>query len=148
MNIRKVIFLFGIAVILFIIIIVSSLFGSSKKEKETLPATPTPPPFVSYTPQIKSSPTLLPDTQPQGAEKTDELYMRTYTPDIYLANKTPYTGLTFSITRTFKTEPVEHFAFIVTRTGNAQSFQVDAVSWIRSQGLTQKQIDALDIEYR
>lgn len=150
MNVRKVIFLIGVAGILLIAIVVSALLGSPKKEIP--PArVPTQFPLISYAPPPRKagiSPTFLPDTQPEGGVETDEMYMRTYTPDVYLANKTPFTGITFSVTRTFKTTPGEHFGFIVTAKGNSSSYKSDTISWLKSLGLTDSQIRALDIEYR
>lgn len=148
MNARKVIILIGVAGILLIIIVVSSFLGSSKKEIQP-PLSPTQTPFISSSPKVtRVSPALKNDTQPVGGEKTDEEYMKVYTPDIYLANKTPFSGTTFSVTRSFQTKPNEHFAFVISSKEGAVSFQTDARAWMKSLGLTDSQIAALDIEYQ
>lgn len=148
MNVRKVVFLIGIAGILLIIIVVSSFLGSSKKEIQP-PLSPTQTPFISSPPKVtRVSPAFKNDTQPVGGEKTDEEYMKVYTPDIYLANKTPFSGTTFSVTRSFKTKPNEHFAFVISQKAGVLSSQKDALAWMKSLGLTDSQIGVLDIEYR
>lgn len=70
-------------------------------------------------------------------------------PDLYLYNQVPYTTATFAVSGSFQSTPQNHFAFIVTleRTNTDKSKQ-DFINWVKSLGLTDQQIQTLDISYQ
>lgn len=70
-------------------------------------------------------------------------------PDFFLANNIPYTEDLFSIEELeFVTEPNDHFRFRVTLRGNETVARAALMEWLQSIGLTDAQIQGLDIEYR
>lgn len=69
-------------------------------------------------------------------------------PDIFLVNNTPYKGTLFEIVKhDFTTTPKPHNYFIVTIKGQINAAKASVVSWLKSLGLTQTQINSLDLRY-
>lgn len=69
-------------------------------------------------------------------------------PAFYLANFANYKSDTFSINYFYKTTPQGHPAFRIELYGTDRiQAKQEAINWIASQGLTQDQINILDIEY-
>lgn len=95
-------------------------------------------------------PTTLPDTFPSGAAKQAEDYNRQNYPDIFLANKLPYSTVDFEAVKAgFKQgTPEGRFYFTVTLKGDTVSSKNAFISWLKSLGLTDIQIQGLDIEYQ
>lgn len=93
-------------------------------------------------------PTLI-DTRPsEEPQKTDEL-LKKDRPDAFLSNKMPYKTAEFGVVYSFKSSPTGHFAFTVTLTGeNKDIAKTMFVNWVKSFGITDAQIDQLDITYR
>ncbi len=73
-------------------------------------------------------------------------WYKSFKPDVFLANKTPYQGSDFSVTYDFTDIPNEHYFFIVTTSSNQG--QQDFLSWLKSLGLTDNQIQQLEIHYQ
>jgi hypothetical protein len=92
------------------------------------------------------TPQITQNTQPEGGvEETEKFYLENH-PDIFLSNKTPYSTADFSVEWEFVKEPYEHFEFNVELFGNNDDRSYDKfILWLQSLGLTNKQINALDI---
>lgn len=89
----------------------------------------------------------LPDTGLPGGAETNDAYLVKNRPDIYLSNRLPYSGTSFTITSTYKTTPTRHFAFTIGLTGDEALGRSEALAWLKSLGLTDQQIRGLDITY-
>lgn len=90
-----------------------------------------------------------PNTNNPNYDNTSNLqnaWYRSFKPDVFLANKTPYQGSDFSVTYDLTEIPYEHYFFIVT-TSTSQG-QNDFLAWLRTLGLTDKQIQQLEIHYQ
>lgn len=94
------------------------------------------------------APTVV-DTRPSGEpQKTDELLKKTR-PDAFLSNKMPYTTTEFKAVYSFKSAPTGHFAFTVTLLGtNKDAAKLSFITWVKSFGLSDTQINQLDITYQ
>lgn len=89
-------------------------------------------------------PEYLPDTQPPGAAQQSEEFNRQNHPDIFLANKTPIKQTTFDLYKgTLKSTPQEHYSFVLVT--KADLAKADLSTYLISLGLTQDQINSLDI---
>lgn len=96
---------------------------------------------------IGPTPTYLPNTRPNGLPEQSENFQRQNYPDIYLANKTPYSTNSFSIE--YSTTETGHYYFIVTLGGtNQDAAKEDFLDWLHSLQLTDQQIQGLDIQYQ
>lgn len=89
-----------------------------------------------------------PDTQPSGAAEKQQKFLRENYPDIYLRGFIPYKAASFSITSDYRLEPEGHYYFVFTLLGDKEKSKTEAVAWLRSLGLTEAQIQSLDISYR
>lgn len=95
---------------------------------------------------VGTPPSALPDTQPPGAAQQSEEFNRQNHPDIFLANKTPIKQASFDLYKgTLKSTPQEHYSFVAV--SKADSAKDDLLSYLLSLGLTQDQINSLDIVY-
>jgi hypothetical protein len=94
------------------------------------------------------TPTLAPDTTDQNLFKNDDESTKNARPDVFLSNYTPYTSSTFSVASDYKTDPTGHFFFTVTIHGDQNSGRADLTNWMKSLGLTDSQIQSLDITYQ
>lgn len=98
---------------------------------------------------IGPTPIFLPDTQPPGGPEKVENFQKQNNPDVFLANKTPFSTTDFSVTNEFASEPSEHFRFTIFLTEpNKEIARQKAVEWIKSIGLTDEQITSLDIDWK
>ncbi len=98
---------------------------------------------------IGPTPLLLPDTQPPGGPEKVENFQKQNSPDVFLANKTPFSTADFFIMNDFISEPLEHFKFTVTLSGpDKEISKQKTIEWIKSIGLTDKQIINLDIDWK
>ena len=69
-------------------------------------------------------------------------------PDVYVSNKTPYSTNDFSVTADIS-QTTGNFNFTVTLTGpDKNQDQQDFLNWVRSLGLTEAQINTLEITYQ
>ena len=73
---------------------------------------------------------------------TVQAQQRNQDTDVYVANYTPHSESTFSVTSDYVTTPTGHFAFTVTGSKN------DFINWLKSLQLTDQQIQSLDITYK
>lgn len=94
------------------------------------------------------TPSLSPNTFPSGAYEQEQNFQKQTYPDLFLKNQTPYSDSYFSITGAYKSTPTGHFAFTVVLTGDHTASQNDFLSWLKSLGLTDSQIQTLDISYQ
>lgn len=91
-------------------------------------------------------PTSLPDTQPPGAAEQSEEFNRQNHPDIFLANKTPVKQNSFDLYKgTLKPTPKEHYSFVMVSKADPASSKNDFFAELKSLGLSQDQINSLDI---
>lgn len=91
---------------------------------------------------------FLPDTKdPEGQKQLDDFQKASH-PDVYLSNRTPYENESFLIDAFFKDTPAGHFAFTASiKTIPLANGKKELNNWLLSLGLTQDQINNLDIEY-
>jgi hypothetical protein len=69
-------------------------------------------------------------------------------PDLFLSNQTPYQTSDFSVNYHLSQTPTDHFAFEVTLTGpNKLQSKQDFLTWLHSLGLTDDEIQQIDITY-
>lgn len=68
-------------------------------------------------------------------------------PDAYLFNKLPHDEATFSMKAVLGEGDNGSITFIVSSINNASTAQKDALSWMKSIGLTEAQINTLNITY-
>lgn len=94
------------------------------------------------------TPTTNPDTRPANEPYQTDEKLKNTRPDVYLSNKAPYFGQDFSVTYEFIKTPKSHFAFNVTLLNNKESSKKAFVSWVRSFGISENQIEQLDIRYK
>lgn len=98
---------------------------------------------------IGPTPIFLPDTQPPGGPEKVENFQKQNNPDVFLANKTPFSTTDFSIANEFSSEPLEHFKFTVTLSGSDKEMSKQrTIEWMKSIGLTDEQIIDLDIDWK
>lgn len=91
-------------------------------------------------------PATLPDTQPPGAAQQSEEYNRQNHPDIYLVNKAPIKQASFDLYKgSLKPTPKEHYSFVMTSKADPASSKSDFFAELKSLGLSQDQINSLDI---
>ncbi len=92
---------------------------------------------------------VLPDTRSTDLIKEIEEKERVKHPDIYITNRTPYEDSTFSITSDFEPKTPAHYYFNITSKINDPNTVGQAVNaWLQLQGLTEEQINGLDIRYQ
>lgn len=90
-----------------------------------------------------------PNTAPSGFIEEQEEFQRKNYPDVFLSNKAPFETDTFSVTSDYTSEPTDHFYFIVSLKGpDHEKAKENATNWVKSLGLTEEQINSLDITYR
>src|SRR3989344_178136 len=128
-----IVILIIIAFILFLLIYFLS--RRSLPEKRQPNATPTTEP-INY------------NAPPPGTAEKQEQFQKTEYPDAFLANITPYQNNFFSITSDFTSTPTEHFYFTIRfLSSDKVAAQQSALQWIKGQGLTDQQIQSLDLRY-
>ena len=148
---KKILILGGLGTVLIIILITLVLVGrpTTIPTETTLITTPILNPTITVSPQeieAESAPPV------EAFEETLENY-RTQKPDLFLAHFVPYdkprVEEKFLAERDFKTEPTNHYFFIVTLRGDnkIESLQ-DFHRWLTSLGLSETQINQLDIVYK
>lgn len=92
---------------------------------------------------------ILPDTRSNDLIEEVEEKERVNHPDIYITNRTPFEDSTFSIRSDFEPKTPAHYYFIVTSKINDRSTVEQAVNaWLQLQGLTEQQINGLDVRYQ
>lgn len=90
----------------------------------------------------------LPDTKPTGFAQEEKKYLQDEYPDAYVANNTPFESTTFKIDSAYKTEPNNHYYFIVTKKiTDENQVRTDVNAWLSSLQLSPSQIQSLEIEY-
>ena len=91
---------------------------------------------------------LQPDTQPTGASEREDNFQKANNPDVFLSNQVPFETDMFSIESDYASDPSGHFYFLVTLKGpNDDGARGAALEWMKSLGLTDDQIQQLDIRY-
>ncbi len=89
-------------------------------------------------------PATLPDTQPPGAAEQAEEFNRQNHPDLFLVNKGEIKQPSFELHKNMlKTAPNEHYSFILVT--KKDSSKDDLSYYLKSLGLSQEQINSLDI---
>lgn len=92
----------------------------------------------------------LPDTgpNPTAVKESEDIQLET-SPDVYLSNYTPFETQKFRITSAYKATPTGHFAFTVVTKGEAslEVIKSEVEAWARGHGLTETQVNSLDISY-
>lgn len=92
---------------------------------------------------------ILPDTRSNDFIEEIEEKERVNHPDIYITNRTPYEDSTFAITSDFEQKTPAHYYFIVTsKINNPDTVEQAVDAWLQLQGLTEEQINGLDIRYQ
>lgn len=95
------------------------------------------------------TPTPPPDTRPIELITQVENYQRENNPDVFLSNETPYSNSSFSISSAYTKTPSGHFFFSVSLKGaNKDTSRSALITWIKSKGLSDSQIQNLDIRYK
>ncbi len=140
---RKIVIIIGM-VFLVLLLALLVILRQQKKVNTTVPS-----PSSSFS--ITPTSTTPPDTGSQAPIEEWNQALEQYKiddPDFYLANFAAYKSNTFAINYFFKSTPQEHYAFRVELFGTDRiQAKRDTIEWIALQGLTQEQIDQLDIEY-
>lgn len=140
---RKIVIVIGIISILFIIIVIFITY--QQKQSVTTPLIPTTTPTSSFVP----SPQIQNDRSDFNEEYNRELEIYRQTePDFYLAQFTPIITPDYTIIRRYTTSPKPHQAFVIVLDSkdSVKSRQM-AREYILSKGLTEQQIEELDITY-
>ncbi len=79
----------------------------------------------------------------------DSEYNLENNPDIVVANNTPYNNNSFQVASEFSSAPTEHFFFTVTLVGgDKNTVKQNFFSWVKGLGITDAQIQKLDIRYQ
>lgn len=92
---------------------------------------------------------VLPDTRSYDLIKEIEEKERINHPDIYITNRTPYEDNDFAIKSAFEPKTPAHYYFIVTsKINDPRSVEQAVNAWLQLQGLTEEQINGLDIRYQ
>jgi len=70
-------------------------------------------------------------------------------PDIYISNQMPHTGNLFRVSYSYTPSPNSHIYFSVLLFGNDDTqAKSEFISWMKSAGLTDDQINGMDIRYK
>lgn len=73
---------------------------------------------------------------------------KSFAPDVYVANHTPYTSGDFSVSSGHRANPPEHYYFsVLLKNTDQNSAKQSFLNWLQSLGLTESQIASLDISY-
>ncbi len=92
------------------------------------------------------SPTIpLTGRYPNLDTVSDSAQRQTY-PDIFLAGYVPYQTNSFSVSSDFSSSPSGHYVFTVSQQTN--SGKQDFLLWLKQLGLTQDQINRIEITYQ
>ena len=93
-------------------------------------------------------PTLTPMPTDSFNQQQENDQQRQAAPDVYLSNYTPYSGSDFSISSNYNL-PLHHYQFAVTLSGSDQTqAKQDFLSWLKTLGYTDQEIQSLDITYQ
>ncbi len=76
---------------------------------------------------------------------TANSWEQSFRPDIFVSNKTPFQGNDFAVRSEYSDLPTGHMAFSVILL--SQNGKAGFLSWLSSLGLTNQQIQSLDITY-
>jgi len=93
--------------------------------------------------------TALVVTSPDDTSQVADTFNKTHYPDVFVYNRMPFQTTDFSATGSFTSSPTEHYYTTVAlnQTNPDQSKQA-FVNWLKSLGLTDDQIQILDIRYQ
>lgn len=99
--------------------------------------------------EIQQQEDLLDNTPWIGEEAVIETneYHKNNAPDVYIRNKMPVNTNTFSIDYYVDKERETYVFTVIPKVASLQIVQQDLYEWLVLQGLNEKQIDALSIEY-
>ncbi|MCL5439143.1 MAG: hypothetical protein M1268_04105 [Patescibacteria group bacterium] len=124
------------------------LFLANLLNKKTVLPAPVPSPIPTQLP-IPTTEQLIYDRAGEMATE-EENFQRKNHPDVFLSNKTPYSTANFSIVNPgFKSLPNGHYYFTITLMGtNKELSKTEFINWLLSLGLTNNQIQNLDITYQ
>jgi hypothetical protein len=152
---NKIVFIVlgGFILIILLITIVLSIFS----KKQTSPGSPQQTSIFNNLPFIGSRNTNAPinsNSEAIGNTREEELiqdetnFQKQKHSDIFLSNLTPYESNMFKIYSDYKTEPTGHFYFLVYLDKNdTTTARTQFSTWLKSNGLTDTQIQSLDIQY-
>lgn len=98
---------------------------------------------------IGPTPTEIPTPTEKSAIDAENDYYKQHSPDVFLKNQTPFSNNDFTIISPgYKTTPVFHYYFTVTLKGDKDTSKASFINWLKSLGLTDQQIQGLDITYQ
>jgi len=105
-------------------------------------------PKIFYFDTIGPTPSFAPDTAPVDSEKIQEDFQKNNHPDIYLSNQLPFETTTTKIIAVFVKTPQGHYRIIVrSKSGDKEKSRTEGINWMKSKGLTNAQINNLDVQY-
>lgn len=90
------------------------------------------------------TPSTKPDTTVNIKQIRDDWNLANH-PDLYLFDQTPYEAGSFSITGAYSPQPTGHYYFMITVKTSQDQAKIDFVNWAKSLGLTDQQLNTLDI---
>lgn len=97
---------------------------------------------------IGIKPKFLPDTQDPNLKKDSDQFTKINSPDIFLANNTPFENDDFKIVRSgTHSSPTEHYFFTIIYKRPNGNVKTAVEKWLLTLGLNSDQITSLDIEY-
>lgn len=79
-------------------------------------------------------------------DKLADAEQRQKFPDVFLAGYIPYDGTSFSVNDDFSSSPSGHYIFHVFQ--DAKSAKNDFLTWLKKLGMTQDQINRLEVTYQ
>jgi len=88
----------------------------------------------------------LPDTRDEQAVKRENEFQRANHPDVYLANRLPYSTASFEASAVYDNDSTSP-GFVFTVTVKSPSGRDDFRNWVLNSGLTATQLDNLDFRY-
>ena len=107
--------------------------------------------ILTQSPQTSLEPTVEIQKSPQDLElvKESEEFYRTQHPDVFLSNQCPHVQAEFELTTEFVKGDLNHFAFFFAPKIENRQAATDALNvWLKSLGLTQRQINNLDLRVK
>lgn len=120
--------------------------GTTYSYSLTSQATPGAPTTASFTVEGPTPTPAGPNTA-VGAKNERDSYLLANNPGAFLANQLPYSSNDFSISATLKQSGGYHFSITILNTDKAVGRSA-FINWLRSLGLSDIQINSLDITYQ
>ena len=131
----------GILLVLFVVLYLASLKKTPLPKIDTLP---TPTPFQT---ERQRKDIGAPGPNPTEYYTYEESVRKTR-PDIYLSNRVPHEDQTFAISKIVNWNTGSILFIVSLKETNTQQSKGDAINWMKSLGLTDGQIQSLNISYQ